>query len=107
MGGGSTWEPECEQQMSFGGTSLWTEVLREHVEALYRKLSENKHQTPEVFHLDYFKLRDGKLYYKGKSKSLTIKGGKLRTVTAIVEIMGKEGLCKLGFDIPRGVVLGA
>ena len=104
MGGGSTWQPECEQEMSFGGTSLRTEVLREHVEALYRKLSENKHQTPEVFHLDYFKLRDGKLYHKGKSKSLTIKGGKLRTVTAIVEILGKEELCELGFNIPRGKV---
>ena len=31
-------------------------------------------------------------------------GGKLRTVTTIVEILGKEGLHNLGFDIPRGKV---
>ena len=33
--GGSTCEPKHEQETSFGGTSLMTEVLREHVEALY------------------------------------------------------------------------
>ena len=30
---GSTWEPEREQETSFGGTSLMTKVLRKHVEA--------------------------------------------------------------------------
>ena len=30
--GGSTWEPEREQETSFGGMSLRMKVLREHVE---------------------------------------------------------------------------
>ena len=59
-------------------------------------------KTSEAFHLDYFKLRDGELYYKGKSTPLTIRGGKLRSVGAIAEILGKEGLRDLGFDIPMG-----
>ena len=34
---------------------------------------------------------------------LTIRGGEgLRLVHVIEKILGKEGLCKLGFDIPRG-----
>ena len=41
-GGGSAWEPECKQEMSFGGrTSHRGEVLRERVNGLYRKLSES------------------------------------------------------------------
>ena len=48
-------------------------VLREHGEALYQKLSENKGQISEAFHLDYFEFRNGELYYEGKSKSLTIR----------------------------------
>ena len=81
-----------------------TKVLREHVKVLYRKLFENMSQTSESFHLDYFKLRGGELYYKGKSMSLTIRGGKLRLVCVITEILGKEGLHNIGFDIPRGKI---
>ena len=33
--GGSTWEPECKQETSFGGMSLMMKVLREHVNELY------------------------------------------------------------------------
>ena len=59
-------------------------------------------QTPEAFHIADFELRDGELYWKGKSKSLTTGGGNLRSVGAITEILVKEGLHNLGFDIPRG-----
>ena len=34
-GGGSTWEPDREQEASFGGTRQKTEVLKKHVKALY------------------------------------------------------------------------
>ena len=61
-------------------------------------------KTSEAFHFDYFELRDGELYYKGKSTPLTIRGGKLRLVGAIAEILGKGGLCDLGFDVPTGKV---
>ena len=102
--GGSTWEPEREQETSFGKESQRTKLLKEHVKGLYQKLSERMDETSEVFHFKYFKLRDGELYYKGKSKSLTTRGGELRSVGAIAEILGKEGLCDLGFDIPTGKV---
>ena len=36
--------------------------------------------------------------------SLTIRGGKLRLVCVITEILGKEGLHSIGFDIPRGKI---
>ena len=102
-----TWEPECEQETSFEGTSQRTEVLKEHVKALYHVLSENLGQTPEAFHFDDFKLRDEKLYCRDKSTSLVIRGGKLRSIGEIAKILGKEGLCDLGFDIPVGSKLKA
>ena len=63
-------------------------------------LSKETGQTPEVFHFDNFEYIDGKLYYKGKSTSLMIRGGKLRSIGKIMDIFGKERLCDLGFDIP-------
>ena len=72
--GGSIWEPEGEQETLFGGTSQRMEVLKEHIKALYHVLSENLGQTPEAFHFDDFEIRYRKLYYRDKSKSLTIRG---------------------------------
>ena len=82
--------------------SLRTKVLREHVEVLYHVLSKNLGQTPEAFHLDDFKLRERELYYKGKIRPLMIRGGKLMPTGTIVDILGKEGLCDIVFDVPRG-----
>ena len=67
-------------------------------------ISESMSKTSEAFHLDYFELRNGELYYKGKSAHLANKRGKPRSVGTIVEILGKEGLRDLGFDIPMGKV---
>ena len=39
-GGGSTWEPECEQETSFGGESQRTKLMKDYVKGLYQKLSE-------------------------------------------------------------------
>ena len=69
-----------------------TEVLREHVKALYHVLSEETGQTPEAFHFNDFKLRDGKLCYRDNSTSLMIKGGKLRSFGEIAQILDKAGL---------------
>ena len=103
-GGESAWEPECEQETSFRGESQRTKLLKEHVKGLYRKLSESEGETSEAFHFDYFKLIDGELYYKSKSKPLTNGGGKLRMVKEIKKMLGKERLHALGFDIPKGKV---
>ena len=100
---GSTWEPECEQETSFGVMSQKTELVKDHVKDLYNKLSENIGETPEAFHFDYFKVEGGELYYRGKRMPLTTKG-ELRLVGMIEDILGKNGLRNLGFDIPRGKV---
>ena len=75
VGGRSTWEPTSEQETSFGGReSQRTKLLKDYFRDLYKKLSENIGETPEEFHYDYFKLKDGELYYRGKRKPLTMKG---------------------------------
>ena len=103
-GRSSTWEPDRgEQETSFGGESQRTKLMKDYVRDLYKKLSENIGETPEEFHYDYFKLENGELYYRGKRKPLTTKGV-LKLFGMLAEILGKGGLCNLGFDIPRGKV---
>ena len=86
VGGGSTWEPEHEQEMSFGGESQRTKLMKDYVKDLYRKLSENIGETPEPFHYNYFKLEGGELYYIGNRKPLTTEG-KLKLVGMIADIL--------------------
>ena len=100
----STWEPEHEQETSFGGReSQRTKLMKDYVKDLYKKISENIGETPEEFHYDYFKHKGGELYYRGKRKPLTTKGV-LKSIGMLVDILGKGGLRNLGFDIPRGNV---
>ena len=88
-GGRSTWEPERgEQETSFGGESQRTKLMKDYVRDLYKKLSENIGETPELFHYDYFKLEDEKLYYRGSRKPLTTEG-KLKSVGMLADILGK------------------
>ena len=101
---GSTWEPEHEQEMSFGGKeSQRTKLMKDYVKDLYKKLSENIHETPELFHYNYFKLEGRELYYIGNRKPLTTVG-KLKSVGMLVDILGKNRLRRLGFNIPVGKV---
>ena len=67
-GEGSTWEPEREQGTSFGRESQRTRVLTDYVKNLYKKLSKNIGETSEAFHFDYFKLKDGELYYSTETR---------------------------------------
>ena len=75
--------------------------MKDYIKDLYKKLSENIGETPEAFHFDYFKLEDVELYYRGNRKPLTTKG-ELKLVGMIADILGKNRLCNLGFDILRG-----
>ena len=102
-GRSSTWEPERgEQETSFGGReSQRTKLMKDYVRDLYKKLSENIGETPELFHYDYFKLEDGELYYRGSRKPLTTEG-KLKSVGMIADILGKNRLHRLSFNIPVG-----
>ena len=100
--GVQTWEPTCEQEMSFGGReSQRTKLMKDYVKDLYKKLSENIGETPELFHYDYFKLEGGELCYIGSGKPSTTEG-KLKLVRMIADILGKNRLCRLGFNIPVG-----
>ena len=103
--GGSTWEPERgEQETSFRGReSQRTKLMKDYVKDLYKKLLENIGETPEPFHYDNFKLKDGELYYIGNRKPLTTEG-KLKPVGMLVDILGKNRLRRLGFNIPVGKV---
>ena len=75
--------------------------MKDYAKDLYRKLSENIGETPELFHYDYFKLEGGELYYIGNRKLLTTEG-RLKSVGMLGDILGKNRLCILGFNIPVG-----
>ena len=77
--------------------------MKDYDRDLYKKISENVGETPEEFHYDYFELENGQLYYRGKRKPLTTKGV-LKPVGMLADILGKNKLRNLGFDIPRGKV---
>ena len=95
---------EHEQVTSFGGReSQRTKPMKDYVKDLYKKISENIDETPELFHYDYFKLEDGELYYRGNRKPLTTKG-KMKSVGMLADILGKNRLHRLGFNIPVGKV---
>ena len=101
-GGRSTWEPDRgRQETSFGGESQRTKLMKDYVRDLHKRLSENIGKSPELFHYDYFKLKDGELYYRGSRKPLTTEG-KLKSVGMIADILGKGRLHRLGFNIPIG-----
>ena len=103
-GGGSTWEPTRGQETSFGGReSHRTKLTKDYVRFLYKKLSENIGETPELFHYDYFKLEGWELYYIGSRKPLTTEG-KLKSVGMLADILGKNRLRRLGFNISVGKV---
>ena len=77
--------------------------MKDYVRDLYKKLSENVGETPELFHYDYFKLEDGELYYRGSRKPLTTEG-KLKSVGMLADILGKNRLRRLGFNKPVGCI---
>ena len=75
--------------------------MKDYVRDLYKRLSKNIDETPELFHYDYFKLEGGELYYIGSRKLLTTEG-KLKSVGMIADILGKNRLRRMGFNIPVG-----
>ena len=88
-GRSSTWEPDRgEQETSFGGESQRTKLMKDFVRDLYKRLSEDIGETPELFHYDYFKLEGGELYYIGSRKPFTTEG-KLKSVGMLADILGK------------------
>ena len=102
QGRSSTWEPDQEEQeTSFEGESQRTKLMKDYVRDLYKRLSENIGETPELFHYDYFKLEGRELYYIGSKKLLSTEG-KLKSVGMLADILGRNRLHRLGFNIPVG-----
>ena len=75
--------------------------MKDYVRDLYKRSSEDIDETPELFHYDYFKLESGDLHYIGSRKLLTTEG-KLKSVGMLADILGKNRLRRLGFNIPVG-----
>ena len=79
VGGGSTWEPEHEQETSFGGRSRTSILHKEYLVGEIYELIGNKTQQRLEPNLSLFELgKDGRLYYKGKS--LTNRNGELKMI---------------------------
>ena len=66
---------------------------------IYKKGYQQTLVKPQNY--DYFKLEGGELYYIGRRKPLTTEG-KLKSVGMLADILGKNRLCRLGFNIPVG-----
>ena len=78
--GRSTWEPEHEQETSFGGGFTQEGMLTDsYVNSLYKELSKHHSRISDATHYDNFRHKGRQLYFRGRDESLTNEDGKLRT----------------------------
>ena len=100
VGGGSTWEPEREQETSFGGRSHTSILHKEYlVRKIYELIGNKMHQRLEP-NLSLFVLgEDRRLYYKGKP--LMNRNGELKTIGVIADTLGIGGLQEMDYNIPK------
>ena len=103
VGGGSTLEPECEQETSFGGLSgmrvrLIAGFVNNKVNGLYEILSEHFPTNQNVIYCNDFESIRGELYFKGRDEPLMRKGH-LKPYKTLIRILGKNRIYNLGFDI--------
>ena len=101
--GGSTWEPEREQETTFGGLSgvrAWLNAgfVEDKVNGLYEILSEHFPENQNVIYYDNFESIRGELYFKGRDEPLMRKGH-LKPYKTLIRILGKNRIYNLGFDI--------
>ena len=102
--GRSTWEPEREQEASFGSPEVPLsrgEILcKEYLVGEIFELIDNKtHQRLEP-NLSLFEIdKDGRLYYKGKP--LMNRNGELKTIGVIADTLGIRGLREMGYSIAK------
>ena len=102
--GRSAWEPEHEQETSFGSPEVLLsrgEILHKEylVGEIYELIGNKTHQRLEpnlrLFEID----KDGRLYYKGKP--LMNRNGELKTIGVIVDTLGIRGLREMGYNIAK------
>ena len=99
-GGVQTWEPEHEQETSFGGRSHTSVLHKEYLVGKVYKLKGNKtNQRLEPSSSLFILGEDGRLYYKGKP--LMNRNGELKMIGVIVDTLGKGGLREMGYNITK------
>ena len=101
--GGSTWEPEHEQETSFRGLSdarvrLNAGFVEDKVNGLHEILSEHFTKNQDVIYYGNFESICGELYFKGRDEPLMRKGH-LKLYKALIRILGKNRIYNLGFDV--------
>ena len=102
--GRSTWEPEREQETSFGSPEVPLsrgEILHKEylVGEIYELICNKTHQRLEP-NLRLFKIdKDGRLYYRGKP--LMNRSGELKTIGIIADTLGIRGLREMGYNITK------
>ena len=100
--GGSNWEPDREQETLFGGGKTQERRLtKSYINILYQELSS---RTSDETHYDNFRPKGKWLYFKGGDEPLTNEYGNLKTFSKLKNILGKNRLCDLGFDVPKSKV---
>ena len=72
VGGGSTWEPEREQETSFrGGRTQEGKLTDSCVDSLYMELSKHYSRTSDGTQNDNFRHEGRQLYFRGRDEPLT------------------------------------
>ena len=67
-----TWEPEREQEISFGGGKTQEGRLTDsYVDSLYKELSKHYSRTSDATHYNNFRREGRRLNFKGRDKPLT------------------------------------
>ena len=100
VGEGSTWEPEREQETSFGGRSHTSILHKEYIVGKIYELIGNKTHQRLKPNLSLFVLgEDGRLYYKGKP--LMNRNGELKMIDVIADTLGIRGLREMGYNISK------
>ena len=98
IGGGTTWEPEHEQETSFkGGETQERRLTDSYVNSLYKELSKHYNRTSDATHYDHFRREGRQLYFKGTYEPLSSEDGTLKTFGKLRSIQGKKKASRLGF----------
>ena len=96
----STWEPEREQETSFGGRSRTNVLHKEYlVGKIYELIGNKMYQRLEPNLSLPILNKDGRLYYKGKP--LMNRDGELKMTSVITNTLGIGGLRETGYNITK------
>ena len=94
------WEPECEQETSFGGRSRTSMLHKEYLVGKIYELIGNETSQKLEPNLSLFILgEDGRLYYKGKH--LMNRNGELKMIGVIADTLGIRELQEMGYNISK------